>query len=241
MVIGLLRLAVEEIKEPPMERLKRWQAATKKKMDDIAWWDTFMLTKGKAPDDLLNKVSQIKREYKEIIDKKSWRYLAKLRDSLPLTYAKYPKKSVASLALLFLCSRDKLHKKYLKETDTLSGSPVFICRADQSGRFRAKLYNAIAKYGTRLFSRLKTLDGLETNPSQLAPEIKKTYEAKLAIKLSQDNDSLNKLANEFRLPDFAPFARGGESHIDFAVTREIDSQSSHTKRRLYLEIQVAQK
>lgn len=175
--------------------------------------------------------------------------------SLPLTYAKYPGKSVVALATMFLSATPKLHRNHLSSDDKITGLPVLIAKPEKSGRFRAMLHNEIIRHGTSLVKLLEILEMLGTAFDKRAFQPRLCRRGKqrclddiakcsrmLSENIARANTALNKVVEQFRVSGFAPFKPGGASHIDFVLEKRLEQpRPGRYTYHLYLDIQFNRK
>lgn len=200
-------------------------------------------------DGIYKTVNGIKaRRYKEAIDKKSSSYLSQAsRYLFPLTVAKYPKKSVVSLAAMALAGYPKIQKRFLKETDKLmSGNSVRITTPKMTGRFKRALNARIIKYGTRILHMLGALESVSEMMNKTAGagdinmnEVFQRMSEGLDDMVMIANQSLNGVVEKYRrLKKIAPFKSDGDSHINFVIEKQTGNAQEQSIFSLYLDIQV---
>jgi len=189
------------------------------------------------------------KRYKEAIDRKSSSYLSQAsRYLFPLTAARYPQKSVVSLAAMALAGYPKIQKRFLKETDKLLiGNSVRITTPKMTGRFKRALNAQIIKHGSRILHMLRALEGVSGMMNKTAGmrdvdwnEVFQRMSEDLADMTGIANQALNGAVEKYRrLKKIAPFKDGGASHIDFVV-EEIPNPTKPGEKikQLGLDIQV---
>lgn len=155
----------------------------------------------------LKRVHETK-EFEEKVDEGvRWFVKDYLTYTVPLLGCKTARiKGLAPLAAMTLAG-DKDLKNFLTDRDKIiKGQPICIVLPSQKGKFKNALRNQIIRSGRAI--------------------IKSGYDPE---KIQKENAVINRLAEKYRLPEFARFTPGGPSHIDFVLIYN----------RLYLDIQVA--
>jgi hypothetical protein len=124
---------------------------------------------------------------------------------------------LSTMAIMALAGERKL-VDYLRERNShVDGQPMVIATTEKLNKFKRILDNQIVHWGSEI--------------------IKLGYEAQ---DIKRANEELNRLVNDYRRPEIAPFTSGGASHIDFIVV-EISNPTKPGERikQLGLEISVA--
>jgi len=117
---------------------------------------------------------------------------------------------VASIATCWLSGDAKIIPLLRKTDKILEGGPILITQPERAGMFRRKLRGRLIQQGRFIIL-------LHYKPNVI----------------EQANQEINKLVNEYRCPEIAPFNPDGASHIDFVMDETSEG------KELILDIQVS--
>ncbi|MBI4835080.1 MAG: hypothetical protein HY811_09725 [Planctomycetes bacterium] len=133
-------------------------------------------------------------------------------------YKKGGIKGLGALAVMALSADKDLNQFLKKDTDKIiDGVPLSIALPDKAGKFKNALRNQITRSGKYI---------IDTNYKEQS--------------LRDENETVNRLANEYRLPEIAPFSPVGVSYINFiAVEMSNPVKPGETIKQLGLDVQVA--
>lgn len=125
------------------------------------------------------------------------------------------------LAQLWLTGEKRIRDFLSQEDRVLKGESILITKPTRIKAFKNQLNRRLIRAGTII---LKFLE------AEMPPE----------PDLTQENDQINALVQQFSRPEFAPFSKSGDSHLDFMVKEISDPKNlTRTIKQLYLDIQVS--